>query len=55
MDLAAALIRAIEARRDELNSSRIAHGEAGRVEIQVNPHVQRIVIQVLLPDSPRVA
>ena len=55
MDLAAALIQAIEANREQLNSSRVAQGESGRVEIQINPAMHRIVVQVLIPDKRRVA
>jgi hypothetical protein len=55
MDLAAALIQAIEEQREQLNSSRIARGEPGRVEIHVNPTVNRLYIEVLVPDKRRVA
>lgn len=50
-DLAAQLIRAIESNRDVINASRIAQGEPGRIEIQVNPSVCRIELQVLVRDK----
>jgi hypothetical protein len=53
--LADRLITAIEANRQLLDESRIANGEPGRVEIHVNPALNRIVVQVLIPDQQRVA
>jgi hypothetical protein len=55
VDLATALIRAIEEQREQLNSSRIARGEPGRVEIHVNPVVKRVYLEVLVPEPRRVA
>lgn len=55
MDLAAALIQAIEEHRSEINESRIARGEKGRIEINVNPSVKRIVVNVMVCDNRHVA
>jgi hypothetical protein len=49
-DLAALLAAAVIANRDEINASRIAHGLAGRIELQVNLAIRRIDIQILVRD-----
>jgi hypothetical protein len=50
MTLVDLLIQAIEAQREQIDSSRLARGEAGRVELQVNLSQRRIDVQVLVRD-----
>lgn len=45
------LLLAIERERRRINASRIAQGKAGRIEINVNLAVNRVVVQVLLPED----
>lgn len=45
------LLQAIERERQRINASRIAQGKAGRIEINVNLAVNRVVVQVLLPED----
>lgn len=50
-DLAALLAQAIIANRDEINASRIAQGESGRIEISVNLALRRIDVHVMVRDK----
>lgn len=54
-DLAALLAAAVIANRDEINASRIAHGESGRVEIHVNPIVSSVFLKVVLVEGKHVS
>jgi hypothetical protein len=54
-DLVDRLVAALEQRRDEINASRVAQGEAGRVEISVNLALRSIGIAIVIEDRRRVA
>lgn len=49
-DLAELLIRVIDQQREQINASRVAHGEPGRIEIHVNPGLCRVDLQVVVRD-----
>jgi hypothetical protein len=55
IDLAELITRAVEQNRAQLNASRIAHGEPGRVEIQVNPAVNRVTVKIVVFETRKVA
>lgn len=50
-DLAEILIAAVIANRDDINASCLAHGTAGRVEINVNLPMHRVDLQVFVRDA----
>lgn len=54
-DLASLLTAAILEQREQINASRLARGEAGRVELLVNLQVRRVGIQVVIEDRLKVA
>lgn len=47
-DLAELVAAAVIANRDEINASRIAQGEAGRIEIHVNLRVRSVRLAVIV-------
>lgn len=51
VDLAALLAQTILDRRQEINASRLAQGEPGRVELQVNLTVCRVDLQLLVREQ----
>jgi len=54
VDLAAQLVRAIEASRDQVNGSGLAHGMPGVVQLHVNLGTRQVIVLVPGQDAVRV-